>query len=517
LGAYTASLASKAVGVTLPAVVWLAAGLGIISKAKRPRWLDWLDVAGVVVLTLLYLWIRGLLDLWILPPFAVYTSTAPVRSWDVQCFTQLKALVYYAYLAVMPVRLTVEHAFFESSWIGDASVWLAALFLGSLGWVWWGMPKRFTLIKFCILAALVALAPATLVPLNVLVNEHRIYLSMAFLSIAWAWCLMPLLAIRGLDENHFVASHRGERLKFRFGTKGIACVFLFLSLLGLGTFQRNKVWLDEISLWQDAVRKAPTMYRTHMHLAGALMKEGNKEEALKHFERAASLAPDVVETHYNLGNAWKEAQNVIKAKDAYERSLALNPQFVAAWVNLAALYQDLKEYGKAENRLLKAEAIDPDAADIKRRLGIIYGLQNRLDAAEKMYLKAIDLKKECAECYYSLANLYFTQKRYVAAVEAYKIALDLQANDRHPLDILGDIYYNLGDTYLRLGHYNQAEETFTAGLRQASTKMILYYDLARAQDGQGYRDKARENYRHFLPYAQKWPAVRDHILRRLEE
>jgi tetratricopeptide (TPR) repeat protein len=113
--------------------------------------------------------------------------------------------------------------------------------------------------------------------------------------------------------------------------------------------------------------------------------------------------------------------------------------------------------------------------------------------------------------------LYFTQKRYGAAVEAYKIALDLQANDKPPLDILGDIYYNLGDTYLRLGHYNQAEETFTAGLRQAPTKMILYYGLARAQDGQGYRDKARENYQHFLPYAQKWPAVGDQILRRLEE
>ena len=116
-------------------------------------------------------------------------------------------------------------------------------------------------------------------PLNVLVNEHRLYLPVALLSsglVLW-W--------RG------VGPARGQML----------LCGVFLLVLGGLAHQRNPVWKDELSLWEDAVRKAPGMYRSHMHLGNALEQQGRFQEALVSFQRAAWQAPEVVEVHYNAG------------------------------------------------------------------------------------------------------------------------------------------------------------------------------------------------------------------------
>ena len=74
-----------------------------------------------------------------------------------------------------------------------------------------------------------------------------------------------------------------------------------LLILALLTHNRNEVWATENSLWQDAVDKAPGMYRTHMHLGGAMEAAGELEAALAQYRMAAEIDPGVALVHYKSG------------------------------------------------------------------------------------------------------------------------------------------------------------------------------------------------------------------------
>jgi hypothetical protein len=163
----------------------------------------------------------------------------PVRDLGEQLATQAKALVYYVDLIVLPSQLSVEHPFVLARW--------AVLAIASVGWL---LRKWSTGLLFAAWAVL-PLLPASLVPLNVLVNEHRLYLPLAFLGVGLGWVLK-----RGLGK--------GQR------------VLVAWSLIALASlsYERCLVWQSELSLWSDALGKAPNAYRAHLHLGGPWKKPG---------------------------------------------------------------------------------------------------------------------------------------------------------------------------------------------------------------------------------------------------
>ena len=395
--------------------------------------------------------------------------------------TQLKAGVYYLYLTVAPLRLSVEHPFSEAASLLDPAVVLAALLLGSLGVVL----RRLGGVKTALLAggAVLALLPATLVPLNVLVNEHRLYLSLALGSLGLAL---------------LVVQHR------RLARCGGGLLVLFLVL----SHQRSAVWQDELSLWQDAVAKAPGMYRTHLHLGGALEAEGRLAEALGHYQRATQLAPEAVETHYNLGNALRQAGRLPEAAGAYERALELQPDFHHALVNLGILYLQANQAGRAEPLLERAVRLRPDLPEVHLQLGVLYRAQGRPADAEAAYLRAAGLRPDLAEAYYNLANLYFDAGRLGQAAEAYQRTLSLTP---HP-----GAFYNLGDLHLRQGEYQQAAQVFSRALARLPGDARFHYGLGRAQEGMGQGLAAAASYRAFLSSGQAPPALADQLRHHLE-
>jgi tetratricopeptide (TPR) repeat protein len=360
---------------------------------------------------------------------------------------------------------------------------LATLLLGSLGAVCWRLGKGGGLTWFLAGSAVLALLPASLVPLNVLVNEHRLYTSLAFVCLG-------------------LASLGGLRRELAWAGGGV------LLVLGLLAHQRNEVWRDELSLWQDAVAKAPLMYRTHLHLGGALQQEGRLPEALKSYERAAQLAPEAVEVHYNLGNALRQAGRLSEAAAAYARALALEPDFFQAQVNLAALYLQNGKTAQAEPLLRRAVQLRPDLAETHLQLGVLYRAQGQLVEAESEYQRAADLRPDLAEAYYNLANLYFDTRRYPQAVQAYQRTLALASHE--------GAFYNLGDLYLRQGEYQRAAQIFAQGLARLPGAARFYYGLGQAQEGLGLGREAALSYRAFLNSSQVPPALEPQLRQRLQ-
>jgi DNA-directed RNA polymerase subunit alpha len=96
----------------------------------------------------------------------------------------------------------------------------------------------------------------------------------------------------------------------------------------------------------------------HYQTGSILLEEGDRPEALKHFERSVELDPNHTGALFQLGYANDLAGNDDDAIKFYERSVSHLPAHLGALLNLGILYEDTNQYSKASacyQRILAAE------------------------------------------------------------------------------------------------------------------------------------------------------------------
>ena len=455
LAAFALALLSKATAVVLPLALlaW-----EFLRERREQDPIPWAHNAGY--------WIVGLVYVALIQQGIDSALGHPVRDLTHQIYTQIKAMPYYLQLVAVPVHLSVEHGFRVSEVLWKAPVLFPALLLLSAFFALWRQRRAALVCAWTILPLL----PSSIVPLNVLVNEHRLYLPLSGIAIGVA---MLVAAWSGM-----------RRLRL------VVAVTVVVSLAAL-TAKRNRVWESEMTLWNAAVRQAPEMYRSQMHLGGALEASGRVEEAVQRYQRAAELAPSVVESHYNLANGLRLLGQIDAAVRSYEKSLELDPTSHNSLINLSAVYLDRKQLKISEDLLRRAAEHHPASGEVHRRLGILFVRQGRFDEARSAYQRAIFLRPDNGETYYNLANLQWTNGEHEAAEVQYR-----QALSRYP-DHLG-AHMNLGSLYLETGRYRPARDIYAAALTLAPSEPSLFLGLAQALEGLGAPGRALESYRRFL-------------------
>ena len=250
-----ALLAKSTASVTLPILVlweWRR-------SARLRRWRRYWPFALLSILFVITISLDG---------FLPRSLAQDVRPMEVKVGTQLKALPYYLKLMVMPVSLSVEHGFYEAEGIADGVAIAGGLLSLSLLIGVWRMRQWAPWLGFGVGWFLAGLSLTFLIPLNVLVSEHRLYVASVGMLIA----LAVILAEGGWEES----AGRAERAQRpgRPNTRLLIMLFAGILLLGVMSVQRNRLWQTELTLWRDAVDKAPMMFRAQSNLALALHEAG---------------------------------------------------------------------------------------------------------------------------------------------------------------------------------------------------------------------------------------------------
>src|SRR5262249_42118224 len=104
--------------------------------------------------------------------------------------------------------------------------------------------KRTRVVAFGLLWFLMALLPTSLFPLAEVMNDHRTFLPYIGLVIALAGLISLLFQAR-------IAQFTIVKVALS------SAILLILCANGYATFERNKVWKTEESLWHDVVTKSP--------------------------------------------------------------------------------------------------------------------------------------------------------------------------------------------------------------------------------------------------------------------
>jgi len=135
------------------------------------------------------------------------------------------------------------------------------------------------------------LVESSLIPIADVIFEHRVYLPSVGAFIA-------------ITTSVFIIA---ERLRNRWRNAGKAAMVI-LSIIVISfagtTYARNEVWQDEVSLWQDVVKKSPEKSRPHNDLGYLYLNRGLTDHAIEQFQIALKLNPRNADAHNNLGVAY---------------------------------------------------------------------------------------------------------------------------------------------------------------------------------------------------------------------
>lgn len=385
---------------------------------------------------------------------------APVRDFSTQWLTQLKAPAYYARLFIVPTPLSVEHAFSESANL-SVTVLMAAALLGSLVWCVWAGRTRWRAAWTTVVVTALVLLPTSAMPLNVLVNERRVYLVLAVLAVL------------------FAGSVRRVR-----GWPALLWVVLAASL----TVQRNEVWATPVTLWEAAVEDGSRSYRVMMNLGQAYQQDGRKQEALAAYQEALRLDDRHGDVYNNLAVLLHEEGRLLEAVERYQEAIRRYPQMEEIRLNLADAYLHLGRPADAAATFAQALQMDQDNGGAWNNYGDLLIRLRRWDDAVTAFRRAVDLLPGRIEPLNGLGNALDGAGQRQAAARAYRDALRL---DGEP-GVRAVVHANLGETLHRLGHADAQVHLDSSIQLQPSASAFDYRGRLAAADGR--REAARQDW-----------------------
>ncbi len=257
--------------------------------------------------------------------------------------------------------------------------------LGLLGAIAWGMRRvegTVTLGIVWFLAALVPSAALVITGRGEPMAEQRVYLASAGLFLAFGTIVARLEAWRRWNARPLA----------RFVYRGI--VVAMLVILSMHTLLRNAVWGDPVTLWSEAVDKAPTSWHAQLLFGEALHDAGRHDEAIGAFTTALRTQPEEPAIYPKLGLCLIEVGQITPAAAAFEKLRQLDPRSPDGSNGLGALA--LLAGQPEQARSFYEETLLYDPWNVAARVGLakVEELQGNAAAALRRCQEIRDLAPE---------------------------------------------------------------------------------------------------------------------------
>ena len=234
--------------------------------------LFWVAIIGGLFVILLYLYLGSSpIDKLLFPDYSFRHFTLAQR-----LLTQPRVVLHYISLLFYPApsRLNLDYDFTLSySLLSPPTTLLAILvIIGLLGLAIYTARKN-RLYSFCILWFLGNLViESSTIPLEI-IFEHRTYLP-SMLAVL----LIVIIFDRTVkNKRTFIVS--------------LVVVSMFFSYW---TYERNKVWADELTLYQDCLKKSPEKWRVNIILGNEYFRRWETKKSINHYRRAVQISPNII-------------------------------------------------------------------------------------------------------------------------------------------------------------------------------------------------------------------------------
>ena len=228
--------------------------------------------------------------------------------------------------------------------------------------------------------------------------------------------------------------------------------------------------LETIQVLNRALKIDPSDARARYYLGNLLYSKGRYEEAIKEWEKSASIEPDFSVVHRNLGVAYRKVRNDIpRAIEAYEGAIAYGKEDYRLYIDLNELYADDKQ--KSLAMFQKApQSVKARSEIVSKMAALSVELENYDDAITLLsehrfnpWEGARAMHKLYSDAHLGRGKIHYDEGEYQQAREDFLAALEYPPNlgvGKPPRLENAPARYLAGLAYKALGEAEKAKEMF---------------------------------------------------------
>ncbi|MCK4931030.1 MAG: tetratricopeptide repeat protein [Candidatus Aminicenantes bacterium] len=289
-------------------------------------------------------------------------------------------------------------------------------------------------------------------------------------------CYCQLIDIELEQNNWTQALVRARRAQQAAGTEA---EFYFLIGYAYDGYGRIKY---AISSLKKSIELKPYLVEAIKDLGIVHYNQGQFDEAKLLLERVLKLVPYDFETKFLLERVEKrhsikkEGQKpglsktiIEEIKPEFKHRIESDLDFVLDVMNRSAVsFVRLGELNSAIGLIKRFLEVNDHWPGLDYNLALVYNMKGEMLNALKYAWIAVSIKKNFRDAHDLLGNIYFKLGEYDHAIRAYKNVVSI-----HKTDAMG--YYNLGCTYAAIGDDAKAEENW---------KRAIHFEVIKGQKGQ---------------------------------
>ena len=387
VAACIAGMLSKEVMVTAPALVLLYDYVFVPGSLKQKVAKRWRLYAGLIA---------SLIILGVILEAAPASRSAGLGLKAISPLRYLTSefgvIFYYLRLSVWPTGLCLDYLDWPKATTAVQIVGYGAVLVGLGAVTIWAVARRMAAGFAGAWFFLILSVTSSIVPIQDLVSEHRMYLPLASL-IAFAVLggyRIGIRLTRRLSPGIVLDAGQARRM-------ALVAVAIVVGLLGLMTVRRNIDYKSWTVMWIDAVTKRPGNPRAHTNLGWGLMGQNRVEEAIGQFTEALRLDPNSEPAHCDMGSALLMQGKLDEGKLHLIRAIQIFPDDQNAHFNLGGILATQHDLDGAIQELAEAVRINPDFAEAHMELGYAMEMKGMTAEAKNQYLAAIQLRPDWSE------------------------------------------------------------------------------------------------------------------------
>ena len=230
----------------------------------------------------------------------------------------------------------------------------------------------------------------------------------------------------------------------------VGCVF--------ATWQRNKVWKDDITLFSDVIEKDPNVSFAYSDRGILLMNKGQLKEALSDFNNAIRLDPDYGDALYNRALVRDQLNDLTGGIADYDHLLHVVPNHSLAYFGRGNLRIKTGDLNGAIADFTKSLQLNPNLVNAYYNRALQYDKQGKTALAIGDYNAFITARKDMDVAFLFRGNDYFQMGNLNAAMDDFNTVIKM-----NPKNI--DAYYNRGIVFVKMNRMDEACPQFQTALQ----------------------------------------------------
>ena len=425
---YTASLLSKAWGITLPVVLLILDVYPLrrtMHDDKTGMSCGWLRILGEKVLFGVPAIVTAWLAVWAQQGSGAF-RTLSEHGLGVRIGQAVYGLVFYLQKTIWPTGLVplYEQPADASAWEPRHVVAGVVVLIITVGAI--AVRRRYPALLACWLVYGVVVSPVLGLAQSgpQVVADRYSYLA----CMVWALLLGGFVArLWGDDRAGASPASSGRRTPIMVASVVVAFVLV------TATRDQTRIWRDSRTLWTTTLSRAPDTPMAHVHLAALDAAAGDFVAAVDHARRALARLPGNLSAHQVLGSSALELGDldtaVIHLRIAIDGYRAMGRPDPGLIVGLAVAKTRLGAWDEAER--LYRQAVEKGAGDARFPfcLGSFLASQDRLAEAVGYLEKAVALAPTYHEARYRLATVLSKLGRDAEAAQTLEGGMSLGMRD----------------------------------------------------------------------------------------